>query len=261
MDLITRVDDAARDLLARVDAILLAAGVPAGHPVARLLPAARALPGEVFAGFADASPAALNDVARALRGLLDGYATEHLRLAVRPRWEGATAEAALARATGMAEHLYGHADDTLGGRLSATARYLIEVAAWLSASRDAVAATVARCLASAEAVTVRSAQLRAVSGRAIPEGSGMLAEPGGLLLAARGAASASSADAAAAALPPGCALAAATIAAEVLGTALRAHGEGCDLYGDWSARLTEVPYRPGPQPASPPAPGRLDLPL
>ena len=247
MDTITRVEDAARDLLARVDAILLAAGVPAGHPVTRLLPLARALPGEAFAGFAAASPAAVSDTAHTLLGLLDGYATEHHRLAVRPRWEGATADAALARAVGLAEHLYGHADDTLGGRLSATARYLAEVAAWLSASRDAMAVTAARCLASAEAVTVRSPALRTGPD---PGGASLLA------LAAAGTGAAVSPG-----LPPVCVLAAATIAAEVLGTAVRAHREGADLYQDWSARLAEAPYRPGPPAASRPAPGRLDLPL
>lgn len=243
-DLLARVDDVARDLLSRVDAILLVAGVPAGHPAAALLPEARALPGEAFAGFAGMSPAALADAAHALRGLLDRYAVEHRRLAARPRWEGATAAAALSRAAGLTGRLHGSGGDTLGGRLAATVRYLEEVAGWLSAARDAMAVTVARCLTSAEAVTVRAA---------VP--------PEAVAADWRGGGAAIRPDALAApVLPAGCAAAAATVAAEVLRTAVRVHREGCDLYADWSGRLGETTYHPA-APERAPAVGRLDLPL
>jgi hypothetical protein len=235
MDLIARVDQEARDLFGRVDDILRSAGVPGGHPVAVLAGRARVLPGDLFAGFADSDPAALTDAAGDLRALLAEYAVEHDRLHSRPAWTGPGAQAALDRAGVLAAQLDERIDTSAAAALAATARYLSEVAEWLTRAREDMAVAAARCLGSAEAATVRRARLTTAGG---PPAAG---------------------PPAATPVPAGCVRAAADIAAVVLRCGLRAVAEGDDLARDWSGRLGQV----GPVRMPPPAPpgGSVELPL
>src|SRR5262249_55167890 len=70
-------------------------------------------------------------------------------------WRGPAAEAYATAWTGLASHLSG-GPDTLTGRLTDTASYLDEVAAWLARARRALAGTVAECLGRAQALALRA---------------------------------------------------------------------------------------------------------
>ncbi|MFY1653808.1 hypothetical protein ACN27J_23370 [Solwaraspora sp. WMMB762] len=161
MDVLDRVAAPARELLARVDALLVGNGAPPGHPVWPLLRQVRALPGEAVAAFVAVRPEPLAAAGTAIRPQLDGYAEAVDVLAGRLDWSGPAAQAYDAARRTLATRLTGGggaADpDSFAGRLAATAGYAEAVADWAALSRAGLAAVLAEALGSAEAVTVRTA--------------------------------------------------------------------------------------------------------
>jgi hypothetical protein len=155
MDLLDRVYPVAAPLLERVDTTLATAGAPAEHAIWPLLRRLGALPGELVAHFASVPPGGLAGASDALRGHAAGYLHRVDDVPMPAAWRGPAAEAYATAWTGLASHLSG-GPDTLIGRLTDTASYLDEVAAWLARGRRAFAGTVAECLGSAEALALRT---------------------------------------------------------------------------------------------------------
>ncbi len=154
MDLLDRVYPVAAPFLDRVDHTLVTAGAPAEHPIWPLLRRLGALPGELVAHIAATPPGGLAGASDALRGHAAGYLHRLDEVPMPAAWRGPAAEAYATAWTGLSAHLSG-GPDTLAGRLTDTASYLDEVAAWLARTRRALAGTVAECLGSAEALILR----------------------------------------------------------------------------------------------------------
>jgi hypothetical protein len=202
MDALDHLTGPAADLLTRVDDLLCRAGAPAGHPVWPLLRRLGALPGDAVAAVAALRAGPLTAAGPTLRDLAHRYADVAAPLTGDDRWQGAAGQAYDAARRGLAAHLDSEAD-SLTGRLHSTAGYADALADWVDRGRRAVARTLAEVLASAEAVTV-------TVGRA----------PTGV---------------------PGPALAAAEIAARVLGVVADVHAEGEELLRRWAPELGELP--------------------
>ena len=237
MDALDRIEPVARDLLARVDAALIAHGAPAEHGLWAQLRRVAAPPGDVVAFFVAADPGVLRRAAEALRARAAVLA--NVRLHVAGRWQGAAGESFAAHAAAMEAHL--GADpmethlgaDTAGeqsirGRWVATASYVEHVADWFAGGRAALARTLAEVLSSTQAVAVASC----------PVFTGDVADV---------------AQFAATAVPREALAAAADIGAHVLATAADLLADGHDLRSRWDGRLGEVAYR---APAT--APTRLE---
>jgi hypothetical protein len=154
MDALDRLAEPASDLLARVDDTLARAGAPAGHPVWPLVLRLRALPGAAAGAFAAARTAPLASASTVLRTLIREYEETGAALTVGTDWRGAGAEAFAGQWLAMRAHLDGGAPHDLVSRLRRTVSYVDALVDWLAQSRDAVARTLARVLASAEAVSV-----------------------------------------------------------------------------------------------------------
>jgi hypothetical protein len=153
-------------MLDQVDATLVSAGAPAGHPIWPLLRRLGALPGELVADLAGITPDGLTEVSDALHRQADGYRHRADAVPMPAAWAGPAADAFAAAWTGLSGHLAGAGSDTLAGRLADTAGYLDDVKAWLSRGRRALAGTVAECLGSGEAVTLRSGSSATVTAEA-----------------------------------------------------------------------------------------------
>ncbi len=222
MDLLDRVYPVASELLEQVDAILLASGAPADHPIWPLLRRVGALPGGAAAHLAGVAPDGLTGAADALRQQADGYRQWTDAVPMPAAWGGPAAEAYAAAWWALSAHLAGSGPDTLAGRLADTASYLDDVTAWLGRSRRALAGTVAECLGSAEAVILRSA----------PDTADWLSGGGG------------------SPSPTAAARAAATIGGHLLQTVAEILDDGRTVHDRWAGRLGELTYRP---PAAAPA--------
>jgi hypothetical protein len=234
MDLLDRVYPVARELLDRVDATLLAGGAPADHPIWPLLRRLRALPGEVVAHLAGVAPDGLTAPGDAMRQQATGYQHRADEVPMPAAWRGPAADAYAAAWSGLSAHLAGSGPDTLAGRLTSTADYLDDVSGWLGRSRRALAGTVAECLGSAEAVTLRS----------LPTVAPVAADLTAAWFAAGGAGSGATS-------PSAAARAAATIGAHLLQTAADLVDDGHSVHDRWAGRLGELTYRPpAPAPAS-----------
>ncbi len=207
-DALSHLAAVAAPLLHRVDALLVHAGAPADHPVWSLVRRVRALPSDAVAAVADWRSADLVDVAAMLRAFAGRYADALADVPATPPWEGAAAQAYHRRATVLRSHVDGPGEDTLVGRLRATAEYLEEVDVWVARSRAGVAQAVADVLGSAEAVVL---------------------ETGGGVDAATGWADRAMADAAV------------VVAVHVLTPVAAACDEGRALHDRWRARLSELP--------------------
>ncbi|MFV2088446.1 hypothetical protein [Micromonospora sp. LOL_021] len=214
MDVLDRVAGPARELLARVDTLLVGNGAPPGHPIWPLLRQVRALPGDAVAAFVVVRPEPLAAAGAAIRPQLDGYAEAVDVLSGRLDWSGPAAQAYDAARRTLATRLTGGGGgtdpDSLAGRLAATAGYAEAVADWAALSRAGLAAVLAEALGSAEAVAVRTA---------------VDAEPGWSAFPQFGPSG------------PGAVGAAATIAAAVLTTILEITERGEELLDRWRPRL------------------------
>ena len=157
MDLLDRVRPAAADLLGRVDSALLTLGAPADHAVWTLLRTVGALPSEAVAHVAELSPGLLADAAATMRRSTSQWHDVVVTLPSSTGSEGVAAEAYANAWPGVAAHL---AD--LAGRLDDAAAYLTATADWIARSRRSLAGTLAACLGSREALTLRSAGVAGV---------------------------------------------------------------------------------------------------
>lgn len=209
MDLLDRVYPVARDVLTRVDDVLCAGGAPSDHAVWPLLRRVGGLPGEVTAEFTAVPVAPLAGVGDPLRVLADRYDSGHASVPMPASWRGPAAESYASQWAALAGHLCDDRD-SMAGRLTDSAGFLDDVAAWLARGRRALAGVLAECLGCAEAVAVHSA----------PAGPPT----------------------------PGVVTPAATIATEVLGVLGEILDDGDQLAARWTGRLGELPYRP-PSPA------------
>jgi hypothetical protein len=158
-DALDRLTPPGADLLERVDAALVAHGLPPGHPVTALLRRLGALPADVLHAISAWRPAPLRAAASDLRHTADEY--ERLRdvLAPPPEWAGAAADGFAAHRTALVGSLgeTGAIDEAgLAGRLRATAAYLDDVAEWLDRSRGELARSIADALGSTEAVRLHA---------------------------------------------------------------------------------------------------------
>lgn len=226
MDALDRVMLPGRDLLSRVDAALIRGGAPADHVIWPLLRRLGALPGDVFEAFGGMRSAALLAAGTEVRRRAEGYVEERAELSAAvaaTTWEGDAAAEFTARWQDLGRHLGSVAQPeagTLAGRLAATASYADDVAAWMGRARRALAQTVAEALGSLDAVKLHGAR----------------------------------------AGDPAAVLAAATIGALVLQTAVR-QADDAEAIGDrWAPYLADLPFRPAGEPAARPgAPTRVAL--
>jgi hypothetical protein len=215
MDALTRVEEPGRNLLARVDAALAAAGAPADHPIWPLLRRVGALPGDVLDAYCALEPHRLTAAGERVRVRAETYAEERADLAAAVAatdWTGVSASAFEQRWAALGEHLGGTAAPdvpSLAGRLAATASYVDDVATWMRAARRDLAHEVATALGSQEAVRLRL----------------------------DGAEAGTSAQAAGAS-------AAATIGAAVLAVADRQAVAAEEVADRWAGRLADLPFRP-----------------
>jgi hypothetical protein len=205
-DLLERLDGPAGELLARVDDVLVARGLPAGHPIVDLLRRLGALPADAARAISAQRSAPLRAAGSELRRHADayetldidmgygagaggGYGADVVRVGADTGWRGTAAERFEAQRSAVAAHLTASA-----GRIRDTAAYLDEVADWIDRSRHGLAGALADALGSIEAVRLREA-----------DGD-----------------------------------AAATIGARVLGAVHDAHEAGRDLARRWAGRLDEI---------------------
>jgi hypothetical protein len=211
MDLLDRVYPAGHDLLARVDAALLAGGAPADHPFWPLARRLGGLPGELVGYLAGVHAEPLAAAADPLRQLARGYDAGLASVPPVLTWRGPAAEGFTTQWSALGAHLAGE-PPSMAGRLVEMAGYTDEVAGWLARGRRELAGALAECLGSAQAVTVQQ----------IPAGG---LEPGRL--------------------PSREALwAAADIGAHLLGAAAGLLDDGLRLTEGWAERLAELIYRP-----------------
>ncbi len=218
MDLLDRVYPPARELLDRVDASLVASGAPDDHPIWPLLRRVGALPGELVGQLASMAPEALQAAEGPLRDRADGYAGGLTSVPGVAAWRGPAAEGFASQWSTLAGHLAGD-EETMAGRLVDTARYLDDVASWLTRARREVAGAVAACLGSAEAAILAGAPT--VSAR-----DGIVA--------------------------------AATVGAHILEAVAEVVDDGQRTLDTWAGRLDELPYRAAAS-APAPAGGQLEI--
>jgi hypothetical protein len=231
MDLLDRVQPAARGLLDRVDGTLLASGAPDGHRIWPLLRRVGALPGEVVDQFAAVAPAALTAAAAPLHGRAEAYSSAAASVPAVSAWRGPAAEGFVAGWAALGAHLAGD-EDTMAGRLLDSARFLDDVAGWLARGRRELAGALAECLGSAEAATLHGLP---------PPGPATPHEP------APGAATGREAVAAAAG-----------IGAHLLAAVADIIDDGQRTLDVWAGRLDELPYR-GATPPGVGITGRLEI--
>jgi len=214
-DALDRLAGPGGDLARRVDAALIAGGLPPDHAVVDLLRNLRALPGDVVDAICALRPAPLRAAADAARRHLDGYAESAADLTVAVAWAGPTSERYRARRRALVAHLGSAGDpgaESMTGRLAATASYLDDLADWAEEARAGLARALATALASTAAVELAAPSDvdRATTGHA--------ADAGALILAA----------------------------------GARAYESGRVVAERWAGRLDEVVYR---EPADVGAPG------
>jgi len=234
MDAFSRIEPVARDLLARVDAALIALGAPADHPIGARLRLLGTTPGDAVAYFASSDPVPLRAAGAELRGEVREYGSTTIPVSI--PWHGRAGEAYANQAAALRAHLGSGSDlapypESLSGRLAATASYVEDVANWLEGSRADIARALADVLTSAQAVIIRSCP-------ALADGLATLTLLPGRV---RGDAIRAAAD----------------VGDHVLATAAESLQAGHDLLGRWRPLLTELPFR-APQLAEP---ARSDAPI
>jgi uncharacterized protein YukE len=162
MDLLDRVYPVAGDLLARVDQALLTLGAPPNHPIWTVMRTVGATPSDAVAHLVTLAPAQLTEAAQAVTRSMSEW---HDIVAGLPRSidsQGVAAEAYTNAWPGIAAHL-----DDLAGGLDDASAFLRATADWIARSRRSLAGTLASCLGSREAVTLRSTTMTGTDHSAI----------------------------------------------------------------------------------------------
>jgi hypothetical protein len=171
-DALARIAPVARDLLARVDAALVAHGAPADHAVWTHLRRLHATPADAVEFLVDGDPESLLRAAGVVNEQAAGYGRADIPAQV--AWRGAVGDLYAAQAGALRAHLGDAADGPLSmsGRLAATASYVEAVGEWWRESRGSMAVALAEVLTSAQAVTMSAvdaadigAHVLAVAGR------------------------------------------------------------------------------------------------
>jgi hypothetical protein len=150
-DALTRIEPVARELLARVDAVLVSHGAPADHPIWAHLRRLNATPGDAVAFFADGDAEPLLAAGAAVRE--QGADYRATAIPARVAWQGAVGELYAAQAAALHAYL-----DAAAHRLDDTATYVDAVAEWWRRVRGDVAVALAEVLTSAQAVALSAAQ-------------------------------------------------------------------------------------------------------
>jgi hypothetical protein len=151
-DALDRLAEPGAHLLERVDAILLASGLPAGHPITGLLRRLGALPTDAMHAICAQQPAPLRAAATEARRLVDGYERQRDLIAAPAGWAGAAGERFGAHRETVVAYLDGAGERGVIDRLRSTAACLDELAEWMGRSRLGMARAVADVLGSAEVV-------------------------------------------------------------------------------------------------------------
>jgi hypothetical protein len=265
IDALDRVEPVARQLVARIDAVLVRHGAPADHQVWSLLRRLAVTPSDAVEFAVALDPGAVRAAADRIRAQIDRYAAHPV-----PRqlpWSGPAAQAFAEVAGSLAAHLGGSASlrsaaadpDTLLGRLLATASYVDDLAGWCVRSRAAMATTLADVLSSAEAVILWSTDVTGPgAARALPtDPMPTDPTPAGPIPAgprSTGPIPVGPVRAGPAAVPPiGVVVAAADLGAHLLAAADAIHQAGHRVLEAWPDRLARLPYHP---PALSTGPGR-----
>jgi uncharacterized protein YukE len=154
MDLLDRVYPVASDLLARVDQALLTLGAPPSHPIWTVMRTVGATPSDAVAHLLTLDAEQLTDAAQSVTASMSEW---HDIVAGLPRSidsQGVAAEAYTNAWPGVAAHL-----DDLAGGLDDASAFLRATADWIARSRRSLAGTLASCVGSREALTLRSAAM------------------------------------------------------------------------------------------------------
>jgi hypothetical protein len=171
MDLLDRVYPVASDLLARVEQALLTLGAPPSHPIWTVMRTVGATPSDAVAHLVTLDAGQLTDAARAVTGSMSEW---HDIVAGLPRSidsQGVAAEAYTNAWPGIAAHL-----DDLAGGLDDASAFLRATADWIARSRRSLAGTLASCLGSREALTLRSAAMTGTDHETILAAAGIGAQ-------------------------------------------------------------------------------------
>lgn len=149
MDALDRVNDAAADLLGRVDAAL-AGGAPAGHRIWPLLRWTRVLPGPAVRAVVDLRPPEWTGDPQALAAAVTEAAEP---LAAPVPWSGAAGSAYETHRRNFRARLL-DPDESVAARLGDYSSYLDDLAGWVAESRVSLALRLATVLRSQAAVTL-----------------------------------------------------------------------------------------------------------
>jgi hypothetical protein len=222
MDALDRLIGPGGDLLDRVDSVLERAGAPPEHPVWPALRRLGVLPGPAVRAVAALRPGPPAAAEPSLRLLAQAYGDARVTMSRAVAWDGPGAEAFNAHREALGTYL-AEGDESLSGRLAATAAYADAFGAWVARTRADLARTLAKVLQSAQAVAVVAGPAR--------WGADETGTPA--------------------------VVAAADIAARVLGTVAGAYDSAEELRREWEPRVAELPARPAGDPAPAPSATRL----
>jgi hypothetical protein len=154
MDLLDRVYPVASDLVTRVDQALLTLGAPPSHPIWTVMRTVGATPSDAVAHLVGLDATQLIEPAQSVTTSMSEW---HDIVAGLPRSidsQGVAAEAYTNAWPGIAAYL-----DDLAGGLDDASAFLRATADWVARSRRSLAGTLASCLGSREALTLRSATM------------------------------------------------------------------------------------------------------
>jgi hypothetical protein len=151
MDALDRIAPVARDLVARVDALLVRHGAPPDHPVWAELRRLGTVPGDAVEFFARVDVMELRTSAARLRAQAEHFAAAAIPPEV--HWHSTAGESYSAHAAALAAHL-----DGMIARLTAMAEYADAVADWFGRARNTMAMALADVLAASEAIVLRPGQ-------------------------------------------------------------------------------------------------------
>ena len=157
MDLLDRVYPVASDLLARVDQALLTLGAPPSHPIWTVMRTVGATPSDAVAYLVGLDAVQLTEAAQSLTTSMSEWHDIVAALPPSIDSQGVAAEAYTNAWPGIAAHL-----DDLAGGLDDASAFLRATADWIARSRRSLAGTLASCLGSREALTLRSVPLTGI---------------------------------------------------------------------------------------------------